>query len=182
MKAKIVSGTQGVSTRVPESQLVLSIALKLRDVLKAHGIKVVMTRTTQDIDLSNIQRAKIANAAHANLFVRIHADGSTSSGVHGIHVLYPTSIKGWTDGIAAASKRAAGLAEQDLVEATGAKNMGINARADLTGFNWSKVPVILPEIGFMTNPAEDRKLESSAYQAKIVDGLARAILAFVGVR
>ncbi len=182
MKAKVSSGTRGVVTGVPESELNLAVALKLRAALQAHGIKVVMTRTTQNVNLSNIQRAQIANNAHANLFVRIHADGSTNPSTHGIHVLYPASIKGWTDDIAVPSKKAAQLAQQDLIAATGAANRGIDARSDMTGFNWSNVPVILPEIGFMTNPTEDRLLETSAYQDKIVQGLTKAILAFLGVK
>ena len=52
----------------------------------------------------------------------------------------------------------------------------------MTGFNWADVPVILPEIGFMTNPDEDRRLATPAYQDKIVQGLTRAILAFLGVQ
>ena len=181
-KAKVSSGTAGVVTGIPESKLVLTIGLKLRDALKAHGIKVVMTRTSQDVDLSNIARAQIANAAHANLFVRIHADGTTSSSTSGIHVLYPATIKGWTDDIATASKKAASIAQRDLIAATGAKDRGIDARSDMTGFNWSNVPVILPEIGFMTNPAEDRALAMTAYQDKIVKGLTQAILEFLGVK
>jgi len=182
MKPKVEAGTRGVVTGVPESQLVLTIALKLRAVLEAHGVKVVMTRTTQNVDISNSQRAQIANAAHANLFVRIHANGNSDESIHGSEVLYPSSIKGWTDTIAAPSKRAASLAEQDLVAATGARNLGLVARGDITGFNWSKVPVILPEVGFMTNPNEDRLMETSAYQTKIVGTLAQAILTFIGVR
>ena len=181
MKAKVSDGTAGVVTGVPESQLVLAVSLKLADALRARGIQVVMTRTSQNVNLSNIQRAQIANQAHADLFVRVHADGSEDQSVHGIHVLYPASIKGWTDDIAAASKRAAQLAQNDLVAATGAEDRGIDERSDMTGFNWSDVPVILPEIGFMSNPSEDRLLETAAYQDKIVAGLTKAILAFLGV-
>jgi len=92
-KPKVASGTAGVVTGVPESKLALAVGLKLRDSLAAHGIKVVMTRTTQNVNISNSQRAQIANKAHADLFVRIHADGSTDHSTHGIHVLYPASIK-----------------------------------------------------------------------------------------
>ncbi len=180
-KPKVSSGTAGVATGIPESELVLAVSLKLRDALTARGIEVVMTRTTQNVDISNIQRAQIANEAKADLFVRVHADGSSNSAVSGIHVLYPASIKGWTDDIAAASKKAAQLAQRELIAATGAVDRGIDARSDMTGFNWSDVPVILPEIGFMTNPAEDRLLATPAYQDKIVSGLTRAILAFLGV-
>jgi N-acetylmuramoyl-L-alanine amidase len=181
-KAKVSSGTAGVVTGIPESELVLDVSLRLRESLKAHGIKVVMTRTTQDVDLSNIARAKIANETHADLFVRIHADGTDNSSTAGIHVLYPAGIKGWTDDIAATSKKAAEIAQNALVSATGAKDRGIDARSDMTGFNWSDVPVILPEIGFMTNPAEDKLLATSAYRDKIVKGLTQAILEFLGVK
>ncbi len=180
MKAKVSSGTAGVATGTPESELVLAVSLKLRDALSSRGIKVVMTRTTQDVRLSNIERAQIANRAGADLFVRIHADGSEDRSVSGIHVLYPASVKGWTDDIAAASKQAAALAQRELIAATGAKDRGIDARSDMTGFNWCDVPAILPEIGFMSNAAEDALLATPAYQDKIVAGLTRAILAFLG--
>ena len=180
-KAKVSDGTSGVATGSPESKLVLAVGLKLRDALEARGVKVVMTRTTQDVNISNIQRAQIANQAGADLFVRVHADGSDNAGAAGIHVLYPVSIKGWTDDIAVASKKAASVAQSELIAATGAKDRGIDARSDMTGFNWSDVPVMLPEIGFMTNAAEDRLLATAAYQDKIVTGLTRAILSFLGV-
>ncbi len=64
--------------------------------------------------------------------------------------------------------------------ATGATNRGLMVRSDMTGFNWSDVPVIIPEIGFMTNPAEDRLLATAAYQDKIVQGLTKGILAYSG--
>jgi N-acetylmuramoyl-L-alanine amidase len=178
-KPKVSSGTAGVSTGIPESELVLAVSLKLRDILDAAGVQVVMTRTTQDVDLSNIQRAQIANQAGADLFVRVHADGSDDPATTGIHVLYPASTEGWTDDIVTASKRAASVAQRELVAATGAKDRGIDARSDMTGFNWSDVPAIIPEIGFMTNPAEDRRLATSSYQDAIVAGLARAILVFL---
>ncbi|MCL5734663.1 MAG: N-acetylmuramoyl-L-alanine amidase [Actinobacteria bacterium] len=181
-KAKVSSGTAGVVTGIPESELTLAVGLKLRDALKAHGIKVVMTRTSQNVNISNSARAKIANEAHADLFVRIHADGSDNSSTNGIHVLYPVSIKGWTDDIAGASKKAASLAQQALIAATGAKDRGIDARSDMTGFNWSDVPVFLPEIGFMTNPAEDQLLASGAYRDKIVKGMTQAILQYLGLK
>lgn len=180
-KAKVSSGTAGVATGIPESALNLAIGLKLRDALEASGVRVVMTRTTQDVRISNIERAQIANAAGADLFVRIHADGSDNPSVHGIHVLYPASIEGWTDDIAAASKKAAQLAQRELVAATGAKDRGVDARGDMTGFNWADVPSIIPEIGFMTNAEEDRLLATDSYRDKIVKALARAILDFLGV-
>ena len=96
-------------------------------------------------------------------------------------MLYPVSIAGWTDDIAAESKRAATLALDELIAATGAESRGLSARSDMTGFNWSDVPVFLPEIGLMTNAAEDALLATAAYQDKIVQGLTGAILSYLGV-
>jgi len=49
----------------------------------------------------------------------------------------------------------------------------------MTGFNWSKVPVIIPEMGFMSNPAEDRLLATTSYRQKIADALAEAAVRFL---
>lgn len=181
-KPKVSSGTSGVSTGIPESEVVLAVGLRLRDALQARGVTVVMTRTTQDVDLSNIERTRIANDARAGLYIRVHADGAGSSSTRGIHVLYPASIDGWTDDIATPSRRAAELAQAALVAATGASDRGIDARRDITGFNWSDVPVIIPEIGFMTNPEEDRLLNTASYQQKIADALADAAIRFLEER
>ena len=140
-----------------------------------------MTRTTQEVAISNVQRAQMANAARADLFVRIHADGAADASINGVLVLYPASIPGWTDDIAVESKRAATLALEKLVAATGAYNRGLSARGDLSGFNWSDVPVILPEIGLMTNRTEDARLATDDYQNMIVEALTNAILEFLGV-
>jgi len=178
-KDKVTSGTSGVSTGTPESKVTLAIGLKLRDALQARGIKVVMTRTSENVDISNIERTKVANAAHAALYIRVHADGAESSSTRGIHTLYPATTAGWTDDIAVLSKRAAQLAQNALVAATGAADRGLDARDDMTGFNWSDVPVIIPELGFMSNPEEDRLLNSASYQQKIADALADAAVRFI---
>ena len=181
-KARASSGTSGVTTGTPEGELTLAVGLKLRDALEARGVRVVMTRTSQNVDLSNVERAQLANQAGADLFIRIHADGSGDDSARGVHVLYPSSIEGWTDDIAAPSRRAAELALAALVAATGALDRGLDARQDMTGFNWSDVPVVLPEIGFMTNRDEDRLLSDSAYQDKIAQALADAALRFLQER
>jgi N-acetylmuramoyl-L-alanine amidase len=181
MKARVSSGTRSVNTGTPESGLVLTIGLKLRDSLQARGIQVVMTRTIQEVSISNSERAQLANASGADLFVRLHCDGSSDPAIRGIHVLYPVSIPGWTDDIAAESKQAASMALNELIAATGANDRGLNARRDMTGFNWSDVPVFLPELGFMTNVAEDALLATAEYQDKIVQALTRAILSYLEV-
>jgi N-acetylmuramoyl-L-alanine amidase len=177
-RAKVSSGTASPTTGTPESEVTLAVGLKLRDALEALGVQVVMTRTTQDVDVPNSQRAKIANDAHADLAIRLHCNGGGSS-AHGLFTLYPASKRGWTDDIAVASKEAAAIIQKAAIAATGAQDRGLQERSDLTGFNWSDVPDVLVEMGFMTNAAEDRLLESGAYQDKIVRGLVDGIVEFL---
>ena len=169
-KPKVAGGTSGVVTHIPEGQTVLEIGLKLRTALEAQGATVVMTRTSQNVNVSNSERAAIANNAHADLFIRLHCDGASSSSVHGISMLVPAKTQ-WTGPIVASSRSAGDALQAAVIAATGAKNNGVVARSDLSGFNYCKVPSILIEMGFMTNPTEDRELNSADYQARLVAGL-----------
>jgi len=157
----------------------LQISFKLRDELEARCINVVMTRTTQEVNISNVERAQIANESGAALFIRVHCDAFDNSSARGIHVLYPVDIPGWTDDIYTASRRAAQLTQAALVDATGAPDRGLDERDDMTGFNWSDIPVIMPELGFMTNPEEDQLLATDSYQQKLASAMADAALRFL---
>ncbi|WNR45089.1 N-acetylmuramoyl-L-alanine amidase [Paenibacillus roseipurpureus] len=174
-KPKVSSGTAGVRTRKPEYVLNLEVSQLLKAELVQRGIHVVMTRETHDVDISNKQRADMANDAGAALVVRIHADGDSSPGTKGFSVLYPSAAQPAVKPIAAASKQAAALLLAGLQQATGQQGRGLSARDDLSGFNWSKVPVTLVEIGFMTNPEEDELMSQTAYQKKLAAGLADGI-------
>jgi N-acetylmuramoyl-L-alanine amidase len=174
-------GTSGVVTRIPEAKLNLAVALRLRTLLQRAGVRVVMTRTTTSrTSMGNIARARIANRAPAALFLRIHADGSASHAAAGTHTLYPSLHAGWTDDIYASSKRAAGIVQRELVRSLGFPDRGLQEHSDFTGFNWSDVPVILVEMGFMTNPTEDRLLATGAYRQRAAVGLCRGTLRFLG--
>ena len=132
--------------------------------------------------MGNIERAQIANRARAALFVRIHADGRNDHSLHGSSVLYPAFHRGWTDDILPASKIAAEDIQRTLVASLHSKDLGTVARADITGFNWANVPSVLPEIGFLSNPREDRLLTSPGYQQRAAVGLERGIRAFAPPR
>jgi N-acetylmuramoyl-L-alanine amidase len=181
-KIKDGGGTSGVVSRVPEAELNLRVALRLRGFLEQAGVRVVMTRTsTAGRSIGNVARARIANRARAALFLRIHADGSNDPRTRGTHTLYPAFHRGWTDDVYAASRRAADVVQSEEVRALGFPDRGLQERADYTGFNWSNVPVILVEMGFMTNPTEDRLLATSAYQRRAAIGLCRGALRFLGL-
>jgi N-acetylmuramoyl-L-alanine amidase len=180
-KIKDGGGTHGVVSGLREADLNLAVALRLRTLLQRAGVDVVMTRTrTAGTSIGNIARARIANRAQAKLFLRIHADGSTDPAARGTHTLYPAYRRGWTDDIYEPSKRAAAIVQGAVRSSLGFPDRGLQERSDFTGFNWANVPVILVEIGFMTNPTEDRLLATAAYQRRAAIGLCRGTLQFLG--
>ena len=162
-----------------EAPVALAIALRTRALLQRDGYRVAMTRTGPTYAGGNIARARFCNVRHAALMVRIHADGSSDSSQHGVKTLVPSFHRGWTDDIYAASLRAARKVQTAVVRSTGAKDIGLVLRSDLTGFNWADVPAILVECGFMTNPAEARLLQTRPYQVKVARGLTAGAEAFL---
>lgn len=171
------SGTKGILSGVPEYQITLAISFKLKDLLEKKGAKVVMTREINEVDISNIERAEIANRAKADLFVRIHADGNTNPSLNGISVTYPARDQR-TKKIYIESERAAQVVLDELPATTGAMKNKASARKDIVGFNWAKVPAILVETGYLTNPREDELLNTDDYQWKVAQGICNGILRF----
>jgi N-acetylmuramoyl-L-alanine amidase len=180
-KIKDGGGTRGVVTGLTEADLNLRVSRRLRPLLERAGVRVVLTRVrTAGTSIGNIARARIANRAGAALFLRIHADAGPSAGVRGTHTMYPALHPGWTDDVRPESRRAAQLVQVELVRALGFPDRGIWERADFTGFNWSDVPVIMVELGFMTSPVEDRLLAMPSVQRRAAVGLCRGVLRFLG--
>lgn len=178
VKPSVSGGATGVKTRVPEYEITMQISMNLKQQLESRGVKVVMTRTTNDVNLSNSERAKIANRAVADLLIRVHGDGSPEASTAGLSTLYPAKNK-WTRPVASDSKAAAKLIQAAAIGATGAVDRGIKDRGDLTGFNWSEVPSVLVECGFLSNPVEDRLLASPHYQDKLARGIADGALQYL---
>jgi N-acetylmuramoyl-L-alanine amidase len=166
-----------------EAAVALAIAKRTRKLLLARGYRVAMTRTGPTIKLGNgdgnVARAKFCNRRHAALMVRIHADGSTDRSLHGVSTLVPAWHRGWTDDIYRPSLRAGRALQLAVVRSTAAADRGLVQRSDLTGFNWADVPAVLVEAGFLSNPAEARRLHTGAYQQQVARGLARGVAAFV---
>lgn len=161
-----------------EAAVALAVALRTRALLRRDGYRVAMTRTGTTYAGGNIARARFCNVRRAALMIRIHADGATDSSLRGVKTLVPALRRGWTDDIFARSVRAARKAQASVVRVTGARDLGVVQRSDLTGFNWANVPAVLVECGFMTNPAERRLLQSAPYQLKIAVGLVAGAKAF----
>ena len=179
MKAKDTSGTEGIATGVAEYQLTLKVAKQLSMVLKKQGCKVVMTRTNSKNPLSCIQRAKAANKAKADAYLRIHANGSSNSSTNGAMTICVTKNNRFVSSKLYEKSYALSQSVLDAyVKATGCHKEYIWQTDTMTGNNWSKVPTTLIEMGYMSNPTEDRKMQTKAYQKKMVKGMAEGIKAY----
>lgn len=174
----MTDGTTGVVTKKREAVLVLEMAFVLKEKLEAKGIQVLMTRTSQDVDISNKERATFANNHKANLFLRLHADGSENPNQSGFAVLTPAEGSPYTKEIYAESLQISQMIVNKMRENQQVKVNGIKFRDDLSGFNWAKVPGVLLELGFMSNHEEDKKLSDPQYVNSLLQSVTDSIDAY----
>ena len=181
-KPKVTGGTQGILTGKPEYKLTLEASIILGKFLEKKGFKVVFTRTTNKVNLSNKERAEFASRNRSALFIRIHADGSTNRNVRGFSILTPSSKNPYTQTIYKDSLKASQFILEDIKEDGDVKVNGISFRDDLSGTNWSHVPAVLIEVGFMTNPIEDKNLSNQEYITQLMGDVAGGIADFVSYK
>lgn len=174
-KAKVASGTQGVSTGVPEYKVTLQVAEKLQDVLEARGYKVIMVRESNEVNISNAERAEVANKNNADAFLRLHCNGVENSSAQGALALCQTRNNPYCASQYTNSRKLSECVLDGLCNTSGAKNTGVREVDNMSGINWCKVPVTIVEMGYMTNPQEDRNLNDPAYQQKLAEGMADGV-------
>ena len=174
-KLKDTLGSTGVNSKVPEYVITNGVALSLEKILKNDGYNVIMTKRNINTPMSNIERTEIGNKNKANLMIRIHCDGVDSQSAVGASILVPEAKGNVTPKISKESKEYGEKIINRYTSYLGLKNRGVVYRYDLTGFNWSKVPIVLIELGFISNPKEDALLSNEKNYNKIATGIANGI-------
>lgn len=181
MKARVAGGTHGTTTGVYEYQLTLVISQQLQAELENRGYTVYMTRTSHDVNISNMERAQYATSVGGEIAVRIHANGVDNASVSGAMALAPSSANPYIAYLADSSWNLSKCILDSYCGATGMRNQGVSTSDTMTGINWSTVPVTILEMGYMTNPTDDVNMEDPAYQARMVQGIADGIDAYFGL-
>ena len=175
MKAKCSTGTQGSYSGVPEYQLNLEVSLQLRDELKQRGYQVVMTRTDNETAISNMERAQYVAAQGTEIYVRIHANGDDSGTSSGALTMSPSQNNPYIPQLFDQSNRLSQCIIDSYCASTGFQNLGVQYYDNMTGINWSTVPVTILEMGFMTNQNDDLKMNDAEFQKTMVQGIADGI-------
>ncbi len=182
-KAEVSSGTTGSTTGQHEYELNLRVALALRNELIGRGYSVVMIRETNEVSVSNMERAEIANkySEYGEVaYVRIHANGFDDPTVQGALTIcqsaanpYPTCASHYAD-----SRQLSELVLDAFCRETEMKKRPIQENDGMTGTNWSRVPTTIVEMGFLTNEADDRLMASEPFQYLAASGIANGLDAY----
>ena len=174
-KARCTTGTAGNFTGVPEYQLNLDISLALRTELEQRGYEVILTREDNDANISNSERALLAAEKGGEVYVRIHANSSTDPSINGALAMTMSQQNPYVGALYERSYALASAILEAYCKTTGFANLGIQLTDDMTGINWSKLPVMILEMGFMSNQSDDTLMQDPAMQAKMVLGIADGI-------
>ncbi len=177
-KMKVTGGTRGTTTGLYEYELTLMVSQKLRTELENRGYEVYMVREGHEVDISNSERAQMAYDSGAEIFVRIHANGSENSSANGAMTICQTPQNPYVADLYADSQRLSTLVLDSLAASTGCKRERVWETDTMSGINWSQLPVTIVEMGYMTNPEEDRKMAQDDYQQLIAIGIADGIDAY----
>ena len=174
---------------ISEKSLTLAIQSRVKAKLEAEGYQVVTTRTS-DTYVDLIDRSRAANASESDIFVSIHINASGSSAAQGIETYYYQPYAEYPSRINATyhanptrlsmSDTLANAIQSSLINATGAQNQGVK-RQTFAVLRETTAPAVLLELGFLSNPQEAARLNTSAYQETLANAIVAGIKRYYSI-
>ena len=175
MKKKMSTGAIGVSTGNFEYEVTLSIANYLNAELVKRGYTVYMSRTANNVDLSNAKRAQTANAYGTEIYIKIETPAAPEATASGMLGFIATSTNSHTGSMYQKNYELCYDILNTSCEETGAKRMGIYETDELTVLNYCDMPATVLDVGFLSNEQDDLTLSDDEYKKKIAVGIAKGI-------
>ena len=173
--AKMSYGATSTTTGKREYEWSMEFTLRLKEELIARGYEVFLTREEGDVKISNAERALAANESGAELYLSIQADSASNKDAKGIYAQIPSQSNEFVGDLHDDSKRLAKEIQKNLIAETGTKDRGVQEFDKVAAINYSKMPVAVLQLGFMSNVEEDTNLWSAEYQDKMVRAICDGI-------
>ena len=179
-KSGVSTGNVGTTLGTKESELNLTYAKLLKAELETRGYEVILTRETDEINLSNKERAQMANESSATAFVRIQMNYSENSSLSGVMAVCMNVDSPYNANLYSESYRLATRLLEGALDKTACVNQGIYTTDQMMAINWSQIPVALIKLGYLSNSEDETKLVDASYQQQVVKGLADGLDAYYG--
>jgi N-acetylmuramoyl-L-alanine amidase len=149
--------------RLPEKIMTLDVAQRLRAVLEANGYMVVMTRNS-DVFVPLPTRVAIANSYRDAIFVSIHFNSAQRAGADGIETYFYSRE----------SLPLASAVHYNVASGAPSPNRGVRRRGYYV-LRKTRIPAVLVECGFLTNPTEAQHAQTTSYRQQLAEEIARGI-------
>lgn len=174
-KQEAGTGSVGDAFGTKEYELNLQYANLLKIELERRGYEIILTRTEDNVDLSNQERAQLANDSGAAVFIRIQMNYSEDTELSGAMAVCMTEDSKFNANLYGESNKLATRLLQGITEQTEATNHGIYESDQMTAINWSSIPVAVIMPGYLSNETDEANLISAEYQTSMIKGIANGI-------
>jgi len=178
-KDGVSSGSTGVLYGTKESELNLEYATLLKEELRKRGYQVYMTRETDDVNITNKERAELANASGASVMVRIQMSESSDASLNGIMSICISEENPYHSELYRSSNAlAVRLLQGITANTTYATNHGVLENDQMTALNYCEIPSATISLGYLTNETDEANLVSEWYKEVLIKGLADGLDAY----
>ncbi|MCW2640873.1 MAG: N-acetylmuramoyl-L-alanine amidase, partial [Dactylosporangium sp.] len=158
--------------RWTEADLAFDIALRLEGRLAAAGMRVHLTRGPNPAEnMTNRDRAKLANDLGADLLISIHLDGHSNPDADGVATYHYGTTSGVTSTV---GERLAGLVQREIVARTGMRNCQIHSKSwEL--LRLTRMPAVRVEAGYLTSSVDRDRLVDPLFRDRMVEAIMAAV-------